>query len=303
MKRLLFCLLSMAMLSGGSAWGAAPEKETPEKETPNPEAEIRKAVTDYVAAFNKRDAKALSEMWSPEAVYINRMTGEEVVGRKAIAEQFTAIFKERPEIKLEANTESVRFLSPNVGVEQGSATIVAAKDEPEQFNYTAVYMKREGKWLLDRVTDQAPEVAPSRYEQLKELEWMVGKWVDASDDATVVTECDWTKNQTFLRRSFAVTVGNDIDLSGIQIIGWDPAAKQIRSWTFDSEGGFAEATWSHKKDRWYVHNKGVLNGGETATAVNIIKPVDNDSFTWQTTERTVDGELLPNVDEVLIVRE
>ena len=28
-----------------------------------------------------------------------------------------------------------------------------------------------------------------------------------------------------------------------QRIGWDPAAKQIRSWEFDSEGGFGEGTW------------------------------------------------------------
>ena len=36
---------------------------------------------------------------------------------------------------------------------------------------------------------------------------------------------------------------------------------------------------------------------------NVIKPVDQNSFTWQTVERTVGGELLPNIDEVLIVRE
>jgi hypothetical protein len=30
--------------------------------------------------------------------------------------------------------------------------------------------------------------------------------------------------------------------------------------------------------------------------------VDNDSFTWQAIDRTVDGEMQPNIDEVLIVR-
>ena len=30
--------------------------------------------------------------------------------------------------------------------------------------------------------------------------------------------------------------------------------------------------------------------------------IDNDSFTWQSIHRDVDGEMLPNVDEVLIVR-
>ena len=270
---------------------------------PEADAEIKKAVSVYVEAFNKHDAKALAAMWSPEAVYINRITGEEVVGQKAIAEQFTTIFKERPNLKIDVSTQSIQLVSPNVAVEHGTAKLGATKAEPEEFEYTAVYVKREGKWLLDRVTDKAPEVVPTHYEQLKELEWMVGSWVDDADNARVETECKWTKNRNFLTRSFAVTVGDQIDMSGMQIIGWDAAAKQIRSWTFDSDGGFAEAVWTHKKDRWYVHNKGVLADGQKATMVNIIKPLDKDSFTWQTTERTVAGELLPNVAEVKIVRE
>ena len=37
--------------------------------------------------------------------------------------------------------------------------------------------------------------------------------------------------------------------------------------------------------------------------VNIIKKIDDNSFTWQTIERTAGGELLPNIPEVLISRE
>jgi hypothetical protein len=92
-------------------------------------------------------------------------------------------------------------------------------------------------------------------------------------------------------------------MSGMQIVGWDPAAKTIRSWTFDSDGSFAEATWTRKKDRWFIQNKGVLADGRKASMVNVIKLVGQNSFTWQTVERTAGGELLPNVDEVLIVRE
>ena len=45
------------------------------------EATIRKAVESYVAAFNQQDAKALAAIWSPEAVYTNPLSGEQVVGR------------------------------------------------------------------------------------------------------------------------------------------------------------------------------------------------------------------------------
>ncbi len=295
MKRLsLFLAIACTAAAG---W--AQEANQPQGD----EAALRKGVEAYVAAFNKADAKALADFWSPEAVYLNRLTGEEVVGRAAIAEQFASLFKAQPGLKLDASTESIQFLSPNVALEHGTAKFLAPKAEPEQVQYTAVYVKQGGQWLLDRVTDGVESAPPSHYEQLKVLEWMVGTWVDKDEWARIETECNWTKNRNFLTRSFSVSVADRLEMSGMQIVGWDPVAKSIRSWTFDSDGGFAEATWTYTKDRWFIRNQGVLADGRKATMVNVIKPVDANSFTWQTIERTAGGELLPNVAEVEIVRQ
>jgi len=297
MNRIVLCVAILLSLRSAPLCGQ-------EAVEPNAdEAAIRKGVEAYVAAFNKADAKALADFWSPEAVYLNRLTGEEVVGRVAIAEQFTALFKEQPGLKLEATTESIQFLSPNVAVEHGTAKFLSPKAVPEEVQYTAVYVKQGGRWLLDRVTDGTESAATSHYEQLKVLEWMIGSWVDEDENARIETECNWTKNRNFLTRSFAISVAGRLEMSGMQIVGWDPAAKTIRSWTFDSDGGFAEATWTHKKDRWFIHNHGVLADGRKATMVNVIKPVTESSFTWQTIERTAGGELLPNIAEVEIVRQ
>jgi hypothetical protein len=132
---------------------------------------------------------------------------------------------------------------------------------------------------------------------------MVGNWVDQDEQARIDFECSWAKNQNFLVRSFTVVVEDRFDMSGMQVIGWDAAAKGIRSWTFDSEGGFAEATWTQEGGHWFISNAGVLADGRKTTMVNVVKPVDENSFTWQTIERTVGGELLPNIDEVTIVRQ
>ncbi len=296
MTRVLLCTIALSFLAIGRADGQESVSATAD------ETAIRQAVAAYVEAFGKHDAQALAELWSPEAVYTNRLTGEEVVGRAAIAEQFAAIFKEQPGLKLDVAPESIQLLSPNAAVEHGTAKLLASQSEPEIINYTAVYIKRDGRWLLDRVTDNDAEEAPTHYEQLKVLEWMVGTWVDQDDAATIETECKWTKNRNFLTRSFSISVGDHIALSGMQIIGWDAATKSIRSWTFDSDGGFAEAAWTFKQDRWFIRNSGVLADGRKASAVNVLKPVDADSFTWQTVERTAGGELLPNVAEVQIVR-
>jgi hypothetical protein len=187
-------------------------------------------------------------------------------------------------------------------VEHGTANLQAPDSEPEVIQYTAVYVKSDGKWLLDRVTDEASPQAVSNYDHLKELEWMVGTWTTHAPAAQVQLDCHWTKNRNFLVRAFSVQI-EDIDFSGMQIIGWDPAAETIRSWTFDSNGTFAEATWTNNGNEWVLHNKGVLADGQKASMVNIMRVVDENGFTWQTIERTAGGEILPNIDEVLIVRQ
>jgi uncharacterized protein (TIGR02246 family) len=269
------------------------------------EAAIRKAVESYVAAFNRGDAKALAAMWSPEAVYTNPISREQVVGRAEIEKQFTAIFAEAKGVKLEAKTESVRFVSPNVAVEQGTAKVIRPNQAPEDSEYTAVYVKRDGQWLLDRVTEEDVPVVPSHYEQLKDLEWMIGRWVDQDDDddTTVVTECSWTRNNNFITRSFTIQIRDRIDMAGMQIIGWDPSTKQIRSWVFDSDGGFGQATWKKKGNRWYIQQSGVLPDGRKSSAVNIVTRLDDNTCTLQSVNRMVDGELLPNIDEVKIAKE
>src|SRR5262245_30929937 len=284
MNRTIVLVLAVAGLTIGKL--SAQEKEQPAGD----EAAIRQTVNSYVAAFNQGDAKALAEHWSENAVYTNRFTGEEAVGKAAIAEEFAAIFKEKKGLKLDVSIESLRLLSPSVAVEHGTAKLLAPQAEPEEDKYIAIYIKQDGKWLLDRVTDGTDDAPPSHYEQLKTLEWMVGSWVDEDKDARVETECNWTKNRNLLTRSFSISVGNKIEMSGMQVIGWDPAAKSIRSWTFDSDGGFAEATWTFQKDRWQIRNSGILADGRKASALNILKPVDANSFTWQTTERTAGGE-------------
>jgi uncharacterized protein (TIGR02246 family) len=267
------------------------------------EVAIRKAGTEYVEAFNNRDAKTLASYWSPDAVYLNRMTGEEVVGRAAIQQQFEELLTPETKLQLAVDVESIQFISPNVAAEQGVATFVAPEAAPEQVAYTAVYVRQGGKWLLDRVTDKDTLAGPSSYEQLKQLEWMIGSWVDEDENASIVTECKWAKNNSFIVRSFAVTVEDRVDMSGMQIIGWDAAAEQVRSWTFDSEGGFSEGRWTQKGDRWYVNKTGVMADGTKASAVNIVTYVDDNAFKLQSTQRTVAGELLPNIDEVLVVRQ
>jgi uncharacterized protein (TIGR02246 family) len=266
------------------------------------EAAIRKNADDYVVAYNKHDAKLLASFWSPEAVYENPLTGEEVVGREAIAGEFATILADLGEAKLSVDVKSVKFLSPNIAVEEGTARVVGHDGDVEETDYTAFHVKRDGKWLLDRVSEERAPTVVSNYERLKDLEWMIGDWVDGDERSRVEMTCKWTKNQSFIARTFAVSIRDRIDMSGMQIIGWDASAGKVRSWVFDSDGGFGEATWTKKDKRWIIHAAATLPDGRKTSAINILTILDNNSFTWQSTGRELDGEILPNIEPVKVVR-
>lgn len=266
------------------------------------EATIRKSVESYTEAFNKQDAKALAAHWSPEAVYTSPLSGESAVGREAIEQQFTDSFAKLNGAKLETTIDSIRFLSPSVAVENGTARVIVGDAKPAESTYSAIHVKRDGKWLIDRVTeDDVPEIV-SNYEKLKGLEWMIGSWVDADERSSVQSTCQWSKNRNFIVRSFSITVGDRLDESGIQIIGWDPSAKQIRSWVFDSDGGIGEGTWTNKGNKWFIQAKDTSADGKKLISQNVLTMVDKDRFTWQSVDRQSDGALLPNIDEVIVVR-
>lgn len=266
-------------------------------------AEIRKSVDAYVAAFNARDASALSAMWTAEGVYTSGDTGERMLGRDQIAEQFRAILANGEKApKLAAETVSIEFVSPRVAVERGIAMVTYDEGDVSTSEYTAVYVKVNDKWLIDRITEQGTETPNSHYEQLKALEWLIGDWVDTGEGFNIESSCNWTKNQTYIARTFAVTSEAGISASGLQIIGWDAKQQTIRSWLFDSEGGFIAGTWTPKDGTWVVQSVATLADGASGSFTSVFKPLDDNSYVWQKINQVVDGKLLPNIDEVVIQR-
>ena len=150
----------------------------------------------------------------------------------------------------------------------------------------------------EMAADDAAQASP-----LEALAWMVGTWIDEGEDATIVTECSWTKNRKFLKRSFQMKIDEEVTLEGDQFVGWDPLAGYIRSWTFDSEGGFGEGIWIQDGDQWLVKASFVLADGSRASSLNVYTHVDDDTIGWQSTNREIAGELQPNIPEVTVVRQ
>lgn len=179
----------------------------------------------------------------------------------------------------------------------------AAAEEPKPENESAA---PEGAAVEESVEEPVEEAVEEEtcdhYEHLKCLEWMLGTWAAEDAEASATTTVRWTKNRSFLARSFKVVTADQHELEGTQVIGWDPIRKEIRSWMFDSEGGFGEGSWKNDGNRWVVKSSQVLAGGKRAAAVNIMTQVDEDTVTWQSINREVDGEMIANGPEITLVR-
>lgn len=285
----------------GATTALAETAEKPDKRDADRKA-IAAMAESYVAAYNRGDAQALAAHWAPAGEYISRNTGEKISGREALEKDFAALFADDKSARIEVLIDSLRFLTRDVAVEEGSATITQRGELPTKTSYTAIHVKKDGKWLIDSIRETVLAAPSSNYDKLKELEWMIGTWVDDDENATVETTCSWTKNRNFLLRQFKVSVKDRVEMEGTQIIGYDAAAGRIRSWVFDSDGGFGVGVWSKEGNRWIVKASGTQAGGQRTSAVHIITYGSENSFTWQSVGREVDGEVLPNIDEFKVVR-
>ncbi|HKI21680.1 MAG TPA: SgcJ/EcaC family oxidoreductase [Isosphaeraceae bacterium] len=279
--------------------GGGPAMVSPE---PSPDTQaIGDLVGRFIKAYNARDAKALGELFTPTAE-IEDEDGEVTRGLDAIVARFTRIFGDGQSGTLSVTPDSLRFLGTDLAIEEGTASISTHAGEPPQSNrYSVIYVRQDGRWFHARIRDEQPdEVTP--HEQLRQLEWMLGEWVNESDDGIVKTNCKWSDEGNFLLREFDVKVEGRIALRGTQRIGWDGQRKQFRMWVFDDRGGFAEGLVSRDGERWVTTASGVRSDGQSVSVTTALTPLGKDRILWETLERTVGGEVVPGTDQFYLVR-
>lgn len=261
--------------------------------------QVVQAIVSYVEAFNRRDAEAVSQHWSVDGEMIDSL-GERRVGRPAIREAMESVFQNLPDdIALSLKVTSVSFVTPEVAIERGVATMPGSP----AVTYQATHRKEDGRWVLFTVSDHSSASSDSQPSPLLELEWLLGDWEDSDQEGTVRSSYNWSRNRHFINQNFRVSVPGMEPLEGTQVIGYDASSKTIRSWLFDSDGGTGQGVWRKDGDRWVVKMKQVLADGRKASAVNIYQPTGDGNIRWQSTRRMVDGQSLPDTDPVIVQRE
>jgi uncharacterized protein (TIGR02246 family) len=301
MRRAIYFFVALQLSGGGLAFAQDAVGEPPKAEVSPEIKAVRAAIKSYTAAFNKHDAKAVAAHWTEDGEFITP-SGNQIRGRANLEKDFAEYFAEAKDAKLELGEPTIQLLSPGVAVEHGSALVVASDRDPIETDYEAIHVKTSVGWKMDSVREKEYVRPQSHYERLQQLEWLIGEWVDADDDAVVETNCRWTKNRNFITRTFKVYVEDRIDLEGTQVIGWDASIGKIRSWMFDSEGGFGVGVWSNRGNRWTVQSLRVLPDGKRGSVTSVNEYVDENTMKLYTVGREVDGELLPNIGPIKVVR-
>ncbi len=265
------------------------------------ETAIRKAVESYVASFNGGDASAAASHWSRDGEYLTQ-TGERVKGPDKIRPALEKFFAQNKGIQVKTAIFDIQIQSKDRAVIKGFAVFSRAGEEKDEELFTATTVKEKGTWKLVKVEEVESAAPLSTIAKLGELEWLIGDWVDKGEKSSVETNFRWAKDYAFIIGTFRVTVENRVDLEGTQVIGWDPVEKKLRSWIFDNKAGFGDGEWSRQNNTWTLKLKSILGTGEKASSVLVYSYVDPNSFTWQSFGREVNGEPLPDIEKVTIVR-
>ncbi len=286
-KILLFAFL--ALLNWGHVEGGETEA-------------VKQRTASYISSFNKKDPKEMAQHWAQDASYINPLTGTAVKGRAEIEKQLAELFKGIGDINLKIETTTVDFPSTNKAVQRGKVTFSKVGQPSKESLFQAVFVKQDGQWNISKIDEVEWLEAPTNAEKLKDLEWLIGEWVDKSDTFEVESAYQWDKFKNFITHHFKVTVLGKPDVEGQQIIGWDPVQHEVRSWMFDSDGGFAQGKWKKEGKSWVVETASTLPSGAVGSQVTIFTPVDRNSYTLEITGREINGELLPHLEPVKIVR-
>lgn len=264
------------------------------------ESQIRKLITEYVDAYNRREAKTVASFWAEDAIYVRPTTGEEIEGRAAIEKALESTFKTIGDKKLAVKVTKITFPSENEAVESGSFHMEYSEGNTAETAFKAFFEKNNGKWELAEVRDVDIAPLPNQYQHLKDLEWLIGHWIDEDDDVEIDSTYEWINSKNFISGKFSVTTEGKLELEGAEIIGWDPVKEKIRSWVFDSDGGFAESTWTKSGNQWVVETAQTLPNGTRGSAINTFTPNGNDQYTWESEGREVGGKLLPDIEPIIV---
>ncbi len=259
----------------------------------NAQGEEEKAVRETIAAYRqalaKRDVDAVKEFWTADADYVDQMgrvynihNGLSEAKRLAQDEMHLAHFAPKTE------TLGVRFVTDDVALEDGTFERVGSAAGPSaQGRFTAVWVKRDGKWQIDSLRESPVRVENST-EALDDLAWLIGEWQAEGEQAKAEVVCRWGQGQTYIVAYLKLETPEG-PVTATQLIGWDPNQQRIRSFLFDSRGAFTEGIWTDEGDAWVVKATETHPNGKRVSSTRLYSRIDEDTAIWESIDDDAPG--------------
>ncbi|HZZ29560.1 MAG TPA: SgcJ/EcaC family oxidoreductase [Pirellulales bacterium] len=276
--------------------------------SPNPmskdESAIRAGAAEFSRAFEKGDAKAIAAMWVANGEYEDDQN-EVLRGRDAIEKAYTEQFAEKKGGKIDIDVQSVRFLTPDVAVEEGILhESSAARELPTTTRYAAIDVREGGQWKIAQCREWG-----GGQDHLDDLNWLVGKWQGSSKDQEMNLSFAWDDKQPLLLAKISAKpvgksggAGQVAGPSGTIKIGYDARRGGFHSWHSNQDGSQSRAQWQRDGYRWLIDATGLTSDGKDLTAEYVLTRVDNNNFTWRAVSRKVGGQLLPDSLPIKLTR-
>jgi hypothetical protein len=263
-------------------------------------AAVRKSGDAMTTLFNAGKVAELTATFVPKGEIIDE-EGTVYRGPAEIKSLLTSFFERFPGAKLTRSIESIRPVGP-VAIEEGTRTI-ATKDGSvkSQFRYISVWVKSERGWQLASLRDFADDPAPTAHDRLESIAWLVGDWVNEGADGKVAITYRWSEDKNFLLGEFTLTTADGKSRKSQQRIGWDASIGKIRSWLFESDGGFAEGVWTVGENEIVIKSSSVNTDGSAASATLTVNITDKNRYTIAGTDRII-GDNHEDDFEITVVR-
>ena len=292
-------LLSAGLVPAGASPAAEAVVTEAAAASPELEATIRREVEATVKAFNAADAGGMAALFMEKGELVDE-NGNVYRGRDEIAALFKAFFAKFPKAALAMEVTSVRSIGDSLAVEEGVRQITAEEGAAAaQLRYVLVRDKVGDKWPIASYREFADDPVPTAQEMLEPLAFLVGDWVDESPEGRTAISYRWSEDGNFLLGDYVLSVGGQPESKSSQRIGWDPVEGVIRSWTFDSDGGFSQGELTPVDDGWVVKTEATMPDASTASATVLFTVKDQDHFVVRSTDRIVAGGEEPDFELVI----
>ncbi len=286
---------------------SAPEQAPKPTLTPDQQAVL--AVSDtFDKAFDKGDIATLTGILADDVRIVDE-AGEVYDGKDAVKDVFISGFEKQPGATLETVVDSIRLITADVAVEDGTSVFTPVDSDPVSTTYQAVYVKKDGAWKLSQLRDyKSPTAHDSAVhsEYLSAIAWIEGEWLLEGPDGVVRVNANWIDDGNAVELKFSRKESTFVKNLASMRIGYDPQSRRIKSWTFDSAGGHGTSTWAKVADQntWLLKNEAVLPDGKGVSASQLLTIDESGTkIVWTTFDRAIDGVVTPSREEVTLTRQ